>query len=80
MSPAAVQVAGSVTKQNILQLYKKLLRYSNSLRYTDKDYYLARVRGEFWKNREITDPEEINFQFQVCSTQKNKWHLRTDTI
>jgi len=54
-----------VSRTAVLTLYKKLLRYSNSLQYTDKDYYCARVRGEFWKNRNLTDKQEVNFQLQV---------------
>jgi len=54
----------TLSKSDIRVLYKKLLRYSNSLKYTDKNYYLDRIRGEFWRNRELTDKEEIHFQFQ----------------
>ncbi|ODN02884.1 putative peptide chain release factor C12orf65, mitochondrial [Orchesella cincta] len=49
-------------------------RYSSSVqeafeilqqpKYTDKNYYQDRIRGEFWRNRELTESEEVQFQFQ----------------
>ena len=54
----------------VISLYKKLLRYSASLKYTDKDYYVRFIKGQFTKNRELTDPTEIQFQYQVFITNE----------
>lgn len=66
MNTAAAITRNEIPRRAILALYKKLLRYSNSLKYTDKSYYCARVRGEFGKNRNILDNSVIHFQYQVC--------------
>lgn len=61
----------AVPRRAVLTLYKKLMRYSNSLKFTDKDYYCARVRGEFRKNRQVADNSAVQFQYQVRDkTQK----------
>lgn len=57
-----------MNKKEILNLYKNLLRYSNNLKLTDKDYYLKRVRKEFQQNRELNDPEKVLFSFKVFLT------------
>jgi len=57
----------------VLSLYKKLMRYSNSLKYTDKDFYARRIRTEFNKYRNSRDSNEINFQYQV--TLHSKYNL-----
>lgn len=49
----------------VLKLYKQMLRYSNSLKYTDKEFYMQKIRNEFIKQRELTEPQEITFQYQV---------------
>jgi hypothetical protein len=42
-----------------LQLYKKLLRYSENLKFTDKGYFLNRVRAEYQQNRNLILPDVI---------------------
>lgn len=36
-----------ITKIEILCLYRNIIRHSKRLRFTDKDYFLTRVRQEF---------------------------------
>lgn len=48
----------------ILKLYKDMLRYSETLRLTDKEFYLRRIRFEFKKNKNLTTKEESTFSFQ----------------
>ncbi|OQV25755.1 hypothetical protein BV898_00683 [Hypsibius exemplaris] len=43
-----------------LALYKKLIRYSQNLQFTDKEYFVSRVRAEFEQNRENPLPENIS--------------------
>ena len=42
-------------------LYRRLLRYGQSLRFTDKDYFAARVRDEFERSRHHKDKAQIDF-------------------
>ncbi|KAJ8675475.1 hypothetical protein QAD02_011261 [Eretmocerus hayati] len=52
-------------RSEILGLYKNLLRYGQSLKYTDKKYFISRVRRNFLNNSSLTDEQEIEFQFKV---------------
>lgn len=52
-------------RSEILGLYKNLLRYSQRLRFTDKKYFVHRVRKGFLENRELTNQEEIEFYYKV---------------
>jgi len=42
----------------VLNLYKSLLRYGNSINLTDKKYYLRVIRQQFKEHRDIVNPEE----------------------
>lgn len=55
----------TVTKIQILKLYKDLLRYGQNLTFTDKEYYSKRIRREFKKNRSLETPSDIEFNFEV---------------
>ena len=44
-----------------LSLYRQLLRYGQNLRYTDKEYFSARIRQEFEKCRHLRDEGEVDF-------------------
>ncbi|CAD7014883.1 unnamed protein product [Ceratitis capitata] len=48
------------SKQQILRLYKHLIRYGNQLQLTDKNYFLGRIRLEFKEGRELRDPAQID--------------------
>ena len=58
-----------ISRPDKLRLFKQLLRYSNTLRYTDRDFYLSRVRHEFNKNKQLTDPKDVHFFYQVSDGQ-----------
>jgi len=45
-------------------LYKQLLRYGQQLELTDQQYYFRRIRSEFQKNRNETDPKLIKHQIE----------------
>ncbi|XP_011500761.1 PREDICTED: uncharacterized protein LOC105364526 [Ceratosolen solmsi marchali] len=51
-------------KREILELYKKLLRYGANLKFTDKKYYIHRIRKDFLDNRNLTDKKEIEFHYK----------------
>lgn len=53
------------TNQQILRLYKNLLKYGEQLQLTDKWYYMNRIRHEFKANKKLKTAEEIEFCFKV---------------
>lgn len=53
------------TKNQILQLYRQILRYGQQLKLTDKEYFKGRIRDEFKRNRLLTNSEEITTHFKV---------------
>lgn len=55
----------SVVRQNVISLYKEFLKYSKTLKYTDKDFFIYRVKKEFSEKRNLTSAEEINFHLKV---------------
>lgn len=57
------------SKQQVLRLYKHLIRYGNQLQLTDKSYFLGRVRREFRENSQETEPHKIEFYFKVGSIE-----------
>lgn len=52
------------TGRQVLQLYRELLRYGRQLQFTDKDYFVNRVRKEFKQAKDIEKAEDIKFYFQ----------------
>lgn len=52
----------------VLKLYRDLLRYGRTLRFTDKKYFKIRLRKEFKNNQGLTDKGAIDFHFQVSET------------
>lgn len=55
-----------ISRQEILKLYRELVNYSKTLKYTDKDYYLNRVKKEFIQSKKLESDEEILHQYNVC--------------
>jgi len=53
------------TSHQVLKLYRHLIRYGKQLKYTDKEYYLSRVREEFQQNKNLEKSEEIIFNYKV---------------
>ncbi|OWF39465.1 hypothetical protein KP79_PYT19865 [Mizuhopecten yessoensis] len=58
-----------------LSLYRALIRKGHTLRLTDKDFYLKRVRKEFEKNRNLADEAQI----QKC-IEKGEELMKRDNI
>lgn len=54
-----------------LHLYRRLLRYGQNLQLTDQTFYVRRVKKEFRRNRELTDPVQIEFNLKVYSLYCN---------
>lgn len=57
----------AVTSREVLQLYRKLLRYSKELKFTDQSYFRKRVRKEFKLNRDLNSQADIEFNIKVIS-------------
>ena len=54
-----------VSRVQVLKLYKDILRYSNQLIYTDKEYFINKVKNEFRNNKDLTDQSDIEFFYKV---------------
>ncbi|KAL7736807.1 hypothetical protein ACLKA6_015648 [Drosophila palustris] len=63
------------SRQQVLRLYKHLIKYGNHLTLTDKNYFLGRVRHEFRENRQLTNPLEIEFNFKRGETLLKKGRI-----
>ncbi|GAU94846.1 hypothetical protein RvY_06554 [Ramazzottius varieornatus] len=58
----------ATSRVQALKLYKNLLRYSQRLQYTDKDYFVERIRTEFEQNRDVQDQAELDRCLKVKQT------------
>ncbi|GFS71011.1 probable peptide chain release factor C12orf65, mitochondrial [Nephila pilipes] len=54
----------TITRLNVIQLYKDILKYSKTLKLTDKDYFLQQVKKEFKGNKHLTSSEDISYHFK----------------
>ncbi|KAK4300133.1 hypothetical protein Pmani_027650 [Petrolisthes manimaculis] len=52
------------TRRQVLQLYRALLQYGQTLELTDTQYYQQRVRKEFDANRTLTDERKTQYYFE----------------
>lgn len=54
-------------RTKVLQLYKQLMRYGESLEFTDKKYFRYRIRKGFRENQNISvdDKKTLNFYIEV---------------
>ncbi len=50
--------------KNSVGLYRALLRYSNGLTLTDRDYFRRRIRQEFVKAKETEDKKKVEMMFK----------------
>lgn len=55
----------STRQLEVLRLYKNLLKYSQTLKYTDVDFYLTRIKQEFAKGKLLENDDEIARQIAV---------------
>lgn len=49
----------------VRRLYKDLMRYGQTLKFTDKIYFRFKVRKDFYENRDLSEPEKIKFFIEV---------------
>ncbi|XP_063531009.1 LYR motif-containing protein 5A [Cydia strobilella] len=54
----------SITRSEVLRLYKNLVLYSKSLTLTDPVYFKKRITSEFKRNKSLTDPKDISFAYE----------------
>ncbi len=57
----------------VLSLYRSLRRHASTLKYTDKAFYLSRIKSEFVKNRLIEDEQEISKLVKVGAFVGYPW-------
>ncbi|XP_050465363.1 uncharacterized protein LOC126858808 isoform X1 [Cataglyphis hispanica] len=53
-----------MNRLTILKLYKDILRYGETLKFTNKGYFRHRVRVAFKDNKNLTDEAMIDFQLK----------------
>lgn len=61
----ALFTMSAVTSREVLQLYRKLLRYSKELKFTDQTYFRKRMRKEFNLNKDLSAEADIRFNIKV---------------
>lgn len=61
------QIMSTPTGRQVRQLYRDLLRYGRQLQFTDKDYFVNRIRKEFKQAKDIEKTDDIIFYFQVSN-------------
>ncbi|XP_063631404.1 LYR motif-containing protein 4 [Cydia splendana] len=60
-------MATSVTKMQVLSIYKNLLRESQKFaNYNFRSYALRRVRDAFKANKTLSDPKQIQKEYQFA--------------
>lgn len=64
------------SRSSALQLYRNLLRYSKNLQFTDKEYFVKRIREAFEKNRTLDDPQSISQCIKVKINQTLSFLLK----
>ncbi|OWR51689.1 hypothetical protein KGM_212169 [Danaus plexippus plexippus] len=55
----------STSRTDILKLYKNLILYSKTLRFTDVNYFKRRIRSEFKKNKTLNNSEDISYAIKA---------------
>ena len=60
-----IPVPKKITKKNVLNLYREILKGRRTLKYTDKNYYTLRIREEFQQNIGERDKDKIVQLFAV---------------
>ena len=53
----------------VLRLYRDLLRYSQTLKYTDVNFYLTRIKQEFAKGKTLENEDDVLRQIAVLSLE-----------
>ena len=55
-------------------LYRALRKHASLLQYTDKNFYLNRIKAEFTKNRHLENSEDIEKLMQVINARLSPVH------
>ncbi|XP_011698660.1 PREDICTED: uncharacterized protein LOC105456386 [Wasmannia auropunctata] len=53
-----------MSRQAVLKLYKGILKYGETLRFTNKKYFRYRIRIAFKTNKDLSDETAIDFQLK----------------
>lgn len=54
-----------VSRSSVIRLYKDLLRYTKQIQYSDKEYYINRVKSEFRSRKNLSEPKDIEYYYMV---------------
>ena len=58
-----------------LALYRSILRYAAQLKYTDKDFFVQRVRKEFKDSKSLTEEKQIQLQIEKAKAVLQRKNL-----
>ncbi|XP_011877314.1 PREDICTED: LYR motif-containing protein 2 [Vollenhovia emeryi] len=53
-----------MSRQVVLRLYKDILRYGETVRFTNKKYFRDRIQTAFRRNKGLSDEAAIDFQLK----------------
>lgn len=53
-----------MSRQAVLKLYKDILRYGETLKFTNKNYFRYRIQTAFKNNKDLSDEVAIDFQLK----------------
>ncbi len=55
----------STRQLEVLRLYRDLIKYSQTLKYTDVEFYLSKIKQEFAKGKTLENEDDIVRQISV---------------
>lgn len=64
-----------MSRQAVLKLYKDILRYGETLRFTDKKYFRYRIQTAFRDNKDLTEEAAIDHQLKVSSVSNMQMYF-----
>lgn len=56
-----------MSRQIVLRLYKDILRYGDTLKFTNKKYFRYRIRTAFKDKKDLSDETAINHYMKVIA-------------
>ena len=72
-----MRAIGVPSSQNVLQLYRQILKQGRSLRYTDYDFFRRSIRREFEQQKDEVEVKVIKEQYEVKSNNAHNTVITT---
>jgi hypothetical protein len=58
------------SKAEILGLYKKLLRGASTIKLSDKEFYVSKIKDSFRKYKDVNSQQQIDVYYKVIFKMK----------